>query len=241
MALDAPANCTSVFRQWSVPMQLKALAVPLCVLSLALSGCASNYVDPAQYSGFLKNYSNLKEEKSPSGADVMRWIDPKVDVRKFTSVYVEPSQLYPKPQPTEKIPQSTLNGITTYYDQTLKNAFVKALPLATGPGPGVLVVRPAITAASAKTKGLAPYEVIPIALVAAGVSAATGIRDQDTSLATEAAFLDGSNNKLVAQVVRKGAGADLENSDQVLQAKDFKAVLDVWAQDMVKSYQQLKK
>ena len=42
-------------------------------------------------------------------------------------------------------------------------------------------------------------------------------------------------------MVRKGAGADLENSDQVLQAKDFKAVLDVWAQDMVKSYQQLKK
>lgn len=222
-------------------MQFKALAVPLCVLSLALSGCASKYVDPEQYSGFLGDYSVLKEEKSPSGAAVMRWIDPKVEVSKFTSVYVEPSQLFPKPQPTAKIPQKTLNGITQYYDQTLKNAFSSALPLASGPGPGVLVVRPAITAASAKTKGLRPYEVIPIALVAAGVSAATGIRDQDTSLATEAAFLDGSDNKLVAEVVRKGAGADLDNSAQVLEANDFKAVLDVWARDMVKSYEQLKK
>lgn len=222
-------------------MQLKSLAVPFCMLAISLSGCASKYVDPEQYSGFLKDYSKLKEEKSPSGAAVMRWIEPRVDANKFTSVYVEPSQLYPKPQPTAKIPQKTLNGITQYYDQTLKNAFSSALPLANEPGPGVLVVRPAITAASAETKGLRPYEVIPIALVAAGVSAATGIRDQDTSLATEAAFLDGSDNKLVAEVVRKGAGADLDNSAQVLQANDFKAVLDVWAKDMVKSYEQLKK
>ena len=221
-------------------MQFKSLAVPLCILSLTLSGCASKYVDPEQYSGFLKDYSVLKEEKSPSGGAVMRWVEPSVDVRQFTSVYVEPSQLYPKPQPTAKIPQSTLNGITQYYDQTLKNAFSSALPLASGPGPGVLVVRPAITAASAKTKGLRPYEVIPIALVAAGISAATGIRDQDTTLATEAAFLDGRNNTVVAQVVRMGAGADLDNSAQVLKANDFKAVLDVWAKDMVTSYQQLK-
>lgn len=219
-------------------MQIKSFAA--CVLTLALAGCASPYVDPEQYSGFLKDYSTLKEEKSPSGADVMRWIDPKVDVSHFTSVYVEPSQLYPAPQATDKIPQSTLNGITQYYNQTLKNAFARELPLATGPGPGVLVVRPAITAVSAKTKGLRPYEVIPIALVAAGVSAATGIRDQDTSLATEAAFLDGGDNQVVAKMVRKGAGTDLENASEVVQAKDFKAVLDVWAQDIVKSYKQLK-
>jgi hypothetical protein len=82
--------------------------------------------------------------------------------------------------------------------------------------------------------------VIPIALVAAGVSAATGIRDQDTSLATEAAFLDGSDSRVVAEVVRKGAGADLDNSAQVMQANDFKAVLDVWAQDIAKSFHLLK-
>ncbi len=221
-------------------MQFKSFAASMCVLSLALSGCASKYVEPEQYSGFLKDYSVLKEEKSPSGAEVKRWIQPGVDVSHFSSVYVEPSQLYPKPQATEKIPQSALKGITDYYDQTLKNAFAKELPLATGPGPGVLVVRPAITAVSAETKGLRPYEVIPIALLAAGISTATGIRDQDTTLATEAAFLDGSDNKVVAEVVRKGAGADLENADQVLEAKDFKKVLDVWAQDIVKSYAQLK-
>ncbi|MDZ3993083.1 DUF3313 domain-containing protein [Pseudomonas sp. Teo4] len=222
-------------------MKSKSLVAVVCLASLLLHGCASKYVEPDQYSGFLKDYSKLKEDKSPSGAAVMRWIKPGIDASQFSSVYVEPSQFYPKPQPTEKIPQQTLTGITQYYDQALKTQFSKALPLATSPGPGVLVVRPAITGVSAKTKGLRPYEVIPIALVAAGISTATGIRDQDTSVATEAAFIDGRSNEVVAEVVRKGAGTDLENSSQVMQAKDARVVLDGWARDMVNAFQALKK
>ncbi|WP_079228537.1 DUF3313 domain-containing protein [Pseudomonas putida] len=222
-------------------MNTKTLAASLCLATLMLQGCASKYVESDQYSGFLKDYSVLKEDKSPSGAPVMRWIKPGVDAKRYTSVYIEPSQLYPKPQPTDKVPQATLQGITQYYDQTLKNHFSQALPLATSPGPGVLVVRPAITAVSAKTKSLRPYEVIPIALIAAGISTATGIRDQDTSIATEAAFIDGDSNQVVAEVVRKGAGTELENSSQVMQAKDAKAVLDGWAKDMVSSFQALRK
>jgi hypothetical protein len=222
-------------------MQMKLWAVPICALALALSGCSSNEVSPDEYSGFLKDYKVLKKAESPSGAPVLRWIQPGVDANRFTSVYIEPSQFYPQPQPTEKLPANTLRGITQSYDQALKTAFATVLPLADAPGPNVLVVRAAITAVSASNKGLRPYEVIPVALVAAGVSVATGIRDQDTSVATEAAFLDAGNGDVVAEVVRKGAGYELDNSAQVLKPGDFRGVLDAWASDMVKSYQQLKR
>jgi hypothetical protein len=212
----------------------------LCIATLGVVGCSSKTVAPDEYSGFLKDYSQLKEAKSPSGAEVMRWIDPKVDINKFTSVYVEPSQLYPKPQPTAKISQQTLNGITSYYDQALKRELSKSLPSAAGPGPGVIVIRPAITAVSSKTEGLHAYEVIPIALVAAAVSTASGIRDQETTLATEAVFLDGGSNKVVSQVVRKGTGKPLENDTQALKADDVKAVIDGWASDMHQMYLKLK-
>ena len=129
-------------------MKLGLMIGTLCVASIAMVGCASKVQQPDEYSGFLKDYSRLKEAKSPSGAEVMRWVDPKLKVSKYTSVYVEPTQLYPAPKPTEKIPQSTLNGITQYYDQALKREVSKSLPLASGPGPGVLVVRAAITAVS---------------------------------------------------------------------------------------------
>ena len=221
-------------------MKLAVMMGTLCIATLGVVGCSSKTVAPDEYSGFLKDYSQLKEAKSPSGAEVMRWMDPKLDIKKFTSVYVEPSQLYPKPQATSKVPQQTLNGITSYYDQALKRELGKSLPLATGPGPGVFVVRPAITAVSSKTEGLKVYEVIPIALVAAAVSTATGIRDQETTLATEAVFIDGGNNKVVAQVVRKGTGKPLENDSQVMQANDVKAVIDGWASDVHQSYLKLK-
>ncbi|MBP5946767.1 MULTISPECIES: DUF3313 domain-containing protein [unclassified Pseudomonas] len=221
-------------------MKLAVMMGTLCIATLGVVGCSSKTVAPDEYSGFLKDYSQLKEAKSPSGAEVMRWMDPKLDIKKFTSFYVEPSQLYPKPQATAKVPQQTLNGITSYYDQALKRELGKSLPLATGPGPGVFVVRPAITAVSSKTEGLKVYEVIPIALVAAAVSTATGIRDQETTLATEAVFIDGGNNKVVAQVVRKGTGKPLENDSQVMQANDVKAVIDGWASDVHQSFLKLK-
>jgi hypothetical protein len=213
----------------------------LCVASIAMAGCASKVTQPDEYSGFLSDYSQLKEAKSPSGVEVMRWVDPQLDLSRYTAVYIEPTQFYPKPQATTKIPESTLNGINTYFNQALKRELGKSLPLANGPGPGVMVVRAAITAVSSKTEGLKPYEFVPVALVAAAVSTGTGIRDQETTLGTEAQFLDGANGKVLAQVVRKGTGKPLSNDSQVMKADDVKGVIDGWASDLHQSYVKLKK
>ncbi|WP_434603407.1 DUF3313 domain-containing protein [Pseudomonas sp. R1-7] len=221
-------------------MKFASMIGTVCIASLALMGCSSKVTQPDEYSGFLGDYSRLKEEKSPSGAAVMRWVDPKIDLSKYTSVYIEPTQLYPKPQPTVKIPAGTLSGITSYYDQALKREASKTLPLATSPGPGTLVMRAAITAVSSKTEGLKPYEVIPIALVAAAVSTASGIRDQETTLGTEAVFIDGESHAVVAQVVRKGTGKPLSNDSQVMKPDDVKGVIDGWASDLNKAFTQLK-
>lgn len=221
-------------------MKLGLMMGTLCIVSIGLLGCASKVQQPDEYSGFLKDYSRLKEAQSPSGAVVMRWIDPELKVNQYTSVYIEPSQFYPAAKPTEKIPQSTLNGITSYYDQALKRELSKSLPLASAPGPGVIVLRPAITAVSSETESLAPYEYVPVALVAAAVSTASGIRDQETQLATEAVFIDGQNQQVVAQVVRKGIGKPLANSSQAMKPDDVKKVIDGWASDLHQSYLKLK-
>ena len=222
-------------------MKLGLMIGTLCIASIGMVGCASKVQQPDEYSGFLKDYSRLKEAKSPSGAEVMRWVDPKLKPKQYTSVYIEPTQLYPAPKPTEKIPQSTLNGITQYYDQALKRELSKSLPLASAPGPGVIVVRAAITAVSSETESLVPYEYIPVALVAAAVSTASGIRDQETQLATEAVFIDGKSQDVVAQVVRKGTGKPLANASQAMKADDVKNVIDTWASDLHQSYLKLNK
>lgn len=212
-------------------MKSRLMISTLCV-AIAMLGCASKVTQPDEYSGFLADYSHLKEAKSPSGAEVMRWVDPELSLNNFTAVFIEPTQFYPKPQATAKIPDSTLNGINTYYNQALKRELAKSLPLANAPGPGVIVVRAAITAVSSKTESLKPYEYVPVALVAAAVSTGTGIRDQETTLGTEAQFLDGGSGKVIAQVVRKGTGKPLSNDSQVMKADDVKSVIDGWASDL---------
>ncbi|MBV4455633.1 MULTISPECIES: DUF3313 domain-containing protein [Pseudomonas] len=222
-------------------MKLGQMMTVLCVASLALAGCASKITQPDEYSGFLSDYSQLKQAKSPSGAEVMRWVDPTLDLSRYRAVYVEPTQFYPEPQATAKIPDSTLRGINDDFNRALKRELAKSLPLADGPGPGVIVVRAAITAVSSKTEGLKPYEFVPVALVAAAVSTGTGIRDQETTLGTEAQFLDGASGKVLAQVVRKGTGKPLANDSQVMRADDVKGVVDGWAADLHQSYLKLKK
>lgn len=222
-------------------MKLGLMIGTLCIASIGVMGCSSKVTQPDEYSGFLKDYSRLKEARSPSGAEVMRWVDPSLKQNSYSRLYIEPSQFYPAPKANAKIPQSTLNGITRYYDTALKRELGKSLPLASGPGPGVLVVRPAITAVSSENEGLKPYEFIPVALVAAAVSTASGIRDQETTLATEAAFIDGQNQRVMAQLVRKGTGKPLENDSQVMTADDVKSVIDGWANDMHQSFLRLKK
>lgn len=65
-------------------MNLASMIGTVCIASLALMGCASKVTQPNEYSGFLGDYSRLKEEKSPSGAEVMRWVDPKIDLAKYS-------------------------------------------------------------------------------------------------------------------------------------------------------------
>lgn len=213
----------------------------LCAALLALVACSSNQVDPKDYSGFLKDYSRLKPAESVSGAPVMRWIDPDIKPGQYTKVFIEPSQFYPKPQPTEVISAQTLQEITRYFNEAMRRELGSVLTLAKQPGPNTIVVRPAITAVSTSNEGLRPYEVVPIALVAAAVNTAAGGRDQDVVIAVEAAFLDGSSQKVLAQVVRKGSGKELENDTQKLTLNDVKPVLDGWASDMRKSFVGLEK
>lgn len=222
-------------------MKLRLMISTLCIATIGMVGCASEVTQPDEYSGFLSDYSRLKPAKSPSGVEVLRWVDPKLDMSRYNAVYIEPTQFYPRPQATAKIPESTLRGINDYFNQALKREVGKSLPLAQGPGAGVLVVRAAITAVSSKTQGLKPYEFVPVALVAAAVSTGTGIRDQETTLGTEAQFLDGASGKVLAQVVRKGTGKPLANDSQVMKADDVKSVIDGWASDLHQSYLKLKK
>lgn len=213
----------------------RSISLPLLVtLCLSLTACAGKTLSPGEYSGFLQDYSQLTEKKLPDGQRVLSWVNPQIT--HYTRVYIEPSQFYLPLLPSERRSEAMLTEVSHYYDAALKQELGKVMTVVATPGPGTLIVRPAITSVSATTQGLRFYEWLPVTLLAAGVSTAIGIRDQDTQITTEVAVVDACNQVVVAQVIRKSAGLTLKNDKQAMTVDDFKPVLDDWALAMRQAY-----
>ncbi len=121
-----------------------AKVAALCGL-LALSGCASKITQPDKYSGFLNNYSDLKETTSATGKPVLRWVDPSFDQSKYDSIVWNPITYYPVPKPSTQVGQKVLDKILNYTNTEMKEAIAQRKPLVTTAGPRSLIFRGAIT------------------------------------------------------------------------------------------------
>lgn len=198
---------------------------------LLLAGCASQTTKPEQYSGFLGDYSQLKPATSASGAPVMRWVASDFDLSRYRSVMVEKPQFYPKPQPSAQVSEATLLQIADYLQQAMQRELQGRLVVVDQPDQDTLVLRSAISAVDVSPEGLKAYEVIPIALLAAAATTASGTRDMDSEIYVELEALDARTSKPVARVVRKGHGLALENTSTQLSLADVKPALDTWALD----------
>lgn len=207
-------------------------AIATAVLGTTLlAGCMTTKPDQSQYSGWMKDYSNLSEFKTPSGATAMRWVSPELKQGQYRAIMIDPVTYYPAPKTGTQVSMKTLDAIPDYLAQQVRKEVGAVLPVVNKPGPGVLRFRAAITAVETPTEGLQAYEVIPIALVFAGASAAAGTRDHNTIVYMEAVMTDAESGQLLGKVVRKGIGQPLENKKDQLTVSDTKPVIDSWAKD----------
>ena len=208
----------------------RKLLLGTALSGLLLSGCVSKVTEQSQYSGFLPNYDGLQEVTTPSGQKAMRWIAPGFQASAYDTVVFKQLDLYPAPKPTERVNLQTLQELQSYTSTAVKSALAQNYQVVSSTqsaanGARVLILRAAITGVSASNEGMKWYEVVPIAAVVGATSAATGHRDQDTTLFIEAELVDARTNQTVARVVRKLFGKTLENSSQKITANDFKAAI----------------
>ena len=219
-------------------MRVRPLITVVLVGSLALAGCTSKYADSKQYSGYLSDYSKLQEAKTVSGQPVLRWVDPNFKVQNYRNVVVRDVQFYPAPKPSDQVNTQALETLYQYTNTQIKKALAKRFNLvelksgASIDGGQTLIFRGAITGVSTQTQGLKPYEVIPIALVAAAAMTAAGERDQNSELFLEGEFLDARTGQPVLQVVRKGFGKTLSDDKQQVTLETLKGVIDSVVSDI---------
>ena len=215
----------------------RKLFIGVALTTLLLGGCTSKVTEREQYSGFLSNYNNLQEVTTTSGETAMRWVSPSWNPNAYNTVAFNKLELYPAPKPNERVNKQTLDELQSYMTSKAKGVLgqkyrVVSSAKSAPAGSKTLIMRAAITGVTAENEGMKWYEVVPVAAVVGGVSAASGHRDQDTTLFIEAEFIDASNNQTVAKVVRKVFGTTLENASQKITTKDFKVAIDKLTSDL---------
>jgi len=124
-----------------------------------------------------------------------------------------------------------LNNITAYLDEALHRELGGVVEIVTEPGPNVLILKPAITAASAQEEGLKAYELIPVAFVFSRVKKATGGRAKEAVLAMEWQVQDAESNQIIGAGMRAGAGEKLKTPGDQVTLENLKPLLDGWAKD----------
>ncbi len=177
-----------------------------------------------QFSGFLGDYKKLAEEKDTAGETVFRYINPKISAGGYDSLLIDATQFYPAPKPSEQVSEGTLNDIRNYVDKGLREKLGEKLTLATEAGPGVLRIRPAITAVAAQTQGLKPYQLIPIGFL---ISSAKG-RGKEAAIQMEVDVVDSVSGERMGASLRRGIGAKLEKKDSQLTLDHLRPTLDNW-------------
>ena len=216
---------------------VRALTVFIIAFAMPLMArAADTLVSKEHFSGFLKDYSQLKEEKDAKGDKVMRYISPALTSGKYHKVMIDKVVFYPAPKPDKNVDAATLHQISAYFDKELRQKIGAQVPVVSQPGPDVIRMRVAITAVAAENAPLKAYQYIPFAFIAHSIKKAAGDAAMDAQLYAEAEILDSQSGQRLGAVVRKGRGTEMEKEkegtekgEKMVALDNVKPVLNDWA------------
>ena len=200
----------------------KIITVLTTVCTL-LIGCASQQakVSSDQYSGYLNDYAKLIKVKDK---EALRWISDKAKSGDYNKVMFDPTVIYP-----QSISTLFLEDVAAIFDHALRKSFTESVEVVTQPGPGVLLIKPAITGLTSETEGVKTYEFIPVAAIYNGFKAAMGWRSKVTQVFLEADVVDSISGESIASVVRKGTNEQLTQEEVKL--ADVRPIVREWASE----------
>jgi hypothetical protein len=185
-----------------------------------------------KFSGFLKDYSNLKPNPSvDSNALTFAKSDARKNLHKYIAVIVEPVQVYLASDADEsKLPDKARGVASRYFHKALVDAVSSAFPITDEPGPLVLRLRLALI-------GIDIGADVPGA-DKSSVSDGALVRTVNISkVAVEMELVDSDTSEQIAAMVDReplGAGAEIGSVEFSKQEKWAAArqALDGWAHDV---------
>ena len=189
----------------------KILLITLTTVCLAI--CTSYAaLNVKEYSGFLGDYSQLKE--GPKGGVAQVYIKEGVNFKKYNKIMLDQVVFYFKKDTENKaIDPDEMKELAEKFDRAAIDALGNAYPLVSEPGPDVLRVRVAITDLELPHRGInAVTSVVPsamaLSLIKKGI---TGKSAGVGEISMEFELLDSQSNERLAAGVDRRAGAKIDS------------------------------
>ena len=195
-------------------------------LSLAAQAQTPAEQTPPKYSGYLKDYSALQPYQDALGTTVFREVNPKLTPQNYTAVMIDKVELYPAPQPSDKVSEGTLTGIARHATTQLREVLGTQVKIVNAPGPGVARLRVAITGAALEKEGLKAYQFIPIAFVLTAASRAASGAPHHVKLFVETEVTDSVTGERLLASVREGTGDTFDGEKVTVDS--MKPLLGKW-------------
>ena len=200
----------------------------LILVSTLIFGCAhtqDNIDEASEFSGYLSDYSNLKQIDDSH----YRWISDSFDGKNYSKVYFEDVEVYTTASSPEqeKALAEVIPKATAEFNKVIRTELSKNHELVNQSGPGVLHLKSAFTSSASQAIGMTGWEIMPVSAVIGGSMAASGVRPRVVQLVWELKAFDGGTGELVATGVKKGQ-ADQESYQQVT-LEDFLQIINQFA------------
>ena len=211
---------------------LTGMLIAGLVLGLAACATSRQATKGMQESGFLGDYSQL--EKGQKGQAALVYINPAVTWNKYTKVKINPVQLWKSDDPESELSKLSAENQQRLID-LLNTALVDALKndyeIVNQAGPGVLVIRGAVTDArpSKPVIGLISSVYLPLKLVSLGKQALTGTGIGVGVVTVECELLDGQTQQRLVAAVDRRSGTTALRSKFDGSWGDIKLSFDWWA------------
>lgn len=205
-------------------MRITKLVTMTFLLGSILLGGTVGAVNVVMYSGFLDHYPALKQDPDGGGGLIYRKAG--TDLGDYDKILIEPIEVWMADDSKYKgFSPDELKAITDEFYRTLVLNLEPDYPVVSKPGPGVLVIRLAITDVYAKKKkrGLMGY--IPIGAVIGAASGKYRAKLNDATI--EAELLDAQSHEQLGVLIDKlsvsKGGGDKTSWAEVTEALNFYA------------------
>ncbi len=201
-------------------MKLDKWKSVITVLLMAGLVAACQTAERAQYSGFLKNYSQLKPDPKFDGAH--RWQDPSADLASYNKFIIDPVLIHFAPNAKgATMDPKDLAELTTFARKTFADKLAKNFQIVSQAGPGTLRLRTAITSVTETSPLLNIHP--GLKMTGAGLGGASG----------EGEVLDAVTGKRIIAAADSRMGDRVSYGAGLSTLGHAKQVIELWAERFV--------